>query len=33
MEAIIKEMDVEELISIFNIPETMRNSRVEVTIF
>ena len=32
MEAIIKEMDVEELTSIFNIPETMRNSRVEVTI-
>jgi lipoate-protein ligase A len=32
MEAIIQEIDAEELTSIFNIPETMRNSRVEVTI-
>jgi len=32
MEAIIQEIDVEELTSIFTIPETMRNSRVEVTI-
>ena len=32
MDAIIQEIDVEELTSIFNIPEEMRNSRVEVTI-
>lgn len=32
MEAIIQEIDVEELTSIFYIPEEMRNSRVEVTI-
>ena len=32
MEPIVHEIDVEELISIFNIPEEMRNSRVEVTI-
>jgi hypothetical protein len=32
MEAVIQEIDVEELTSIFTIPETMRNSRVEVTI-
>ena len=32
MEVIIQEIDVEELTSIFNIPEEMRNSRVEVTI-
>ena len=32
MEAIIQEIDVEKLASIFDIPEEMRNSRVEVTI-
>ena len=32
MEAITQVMDVEELTSIFNIPEKMRNRRVEVTI-
>jgi hypothetical protein len=32
MEAVIQEIDVEELTSIFNIPATMRNNRVEVTI-
>ena len=32
MEAVIQEINVEELASIFNIPETMRNKRVEVTI-
>ena len=32
METIIQEIDVEKLTSIFNIPEEMRNSRVEVTI-
>ena len=32
MEAIIQEIDVEKLTSIFDIPESMRNSRVEVTI-
>jgi transcription elongation factor len=32
MEAIVQEIDVEELTSIFNIPEDMRNNRVEVTI-
>jgi hypothetical protein len=32
METLIQEIDVEELAAIFNIPEEMRNSRVEVTI-
>ena len=32
MEAVIQEIDVEELTSIFNIPDIMRNNRVEVTI-
>jgi hypothetical protein len=32
MEAIIQEIDAEELASVFDIPETMRNSRVEVII-
>ena len=32
MEAVIQEMDVEKLTSIFDIPATMRNNRVEVTI-
>ena len=32
MEAIIQEIDVEKLTSIFDIPEEMRNGRVEVNI-
>jgi len=32
MEAFIQEIDVEALASIFNIPQRMRNIRVEVTI-
>ena len=32
MEAIIQEIDVEKLTTIFDIPEEMRNGRVEVTI-
>jgi hypothetical protein len=32
MEAIVQEIDVGLLTSIFNIPEEMKNSRVEVTI-
>ena len=32
METITQEIDVEELVSIFDIPNEMRNSRVEVTI-
>ena len=32
MEPIIQEMDINELLPIFNIPEEMKNSRVEVII-
>ena len=32
MEALIQEIDVEALTPIFNIPQKMRNTRVEVTI-